>query len=79
MSHSFSANANWSLLGPRRTWVRPQRLSAVRIVEADFDAVIDSYLRTLSQTGSVGLSELELATVEVAEAHVAGTLELELL
>ena len=54
-------------------------VDAVRIVEADFDAVIDTYLRTLLLTGGIELSELELATVQVAEAVIAGRLELELL
>lgn len=52
---------------------------SVRVAEADFDAVMDVYLRNLSKSGTVELDDVEKAASRVAEAHVGGVLTLELL
>ena len=49
------------------------------MLQADFDAITDVYLRKASGTGPVALTDVEVAAVRIAESHVDGTLILELL
>lgn len=54
-------------------------VAAVRVAQADFDVMIDTYLRSLTTGSAATLSEPEMAAVQLAQAQVDGSLTLEVI
>ncbi len=54
-------------------------VAAVRVAQADFDAIIETYLRAVTTGATATLSEPEALAVQLAQAQVDGSLMLEVI